>query len=99
MSQINVVLVHADRREDQTVTTGTKAWELFQESPEVIAARVDGMLRDLAYEVAEGDEVEPVAIDSPDGHDGFLLEAQQIARILEGFLDATTTDTKFGALT
>jgi threonyl-tRNA synthetase len=69
VSQINVVLVHADRREDQTVTTGTKAWELFQESPEVIAARVDGMLRDLAYEVAEGDEVEPVAIDSADGRD------------------------------
>ena len=69
MSQINVVLVHADRREDQAVTTGTKAWELFQESPEVIAARVDGMLRDLAHEVAEGDEVEPVAIDSPDGRD------------------------------
>ena len=30
MSEINVVLVHADAREDQTVTTGTKAWELFQ---------------------------------------------------------------------
>ena len=36
MSQINVVLVHAGAREDQTVTTGTKAWELFQETPEVI---------------------------------------------------------------
>jgi threonyl-tRNA synthetase len=69
VSQINVVLVHADRREDQTVTTGTKAWELFQDNPEVIAARVNGTLRDLAHEVAEGDEVEPVAIDSADGRD------------------------------
>ena len=28
-----------------------------------------GGLKDLAYELADGDEVEPVAIDSKDGHD------------------------------
>ncbi len=69
MSQINVVLVHPDAREDRTVATGTKAWELFQDTPEVIAARVGGALRDLAHELADGDEVEPVAIDSTDGRD------------------------------
>ena len=37
MSDINVLLVHADAREDRRVTTGTKAWELFSETPEVIA--------------------------------------------------------------
>ena len=35
----------------------------------MIAARVDGSLRDLAHELGDGDEVEPVAIDSPDGRD------------------------------
>jgi threonyl-tRNA synthetase len=69
VSQINVVLVHAGAREDQAVTEGTKAWELFQETPDVIAARVGGTLRDLAYELTEGDEIEPVAIDSADGRD------------------------------
>jgi threonyl-tRNA synthetase len=69
VSQINVVLVHAGAREEQTVTTGTKAWELFRETPEVIAARVDGELRDLAHELTEGAEVEGVAIDSTDGRD------------------------------
>jgi threonyl-tRNA synthetase len=69
VSDINVVLVHADAREDRTVTTGTKAWELFTETPEVIAARVDDVLRDLAHELHDGDEVEPVAIDSADGRD------------------------------
>ena len=29
VSEIKVVRVHADERQDQTVTTGTKAWELF----------------------------------------------------------------------
>ena len=69
MPDLNVVLVHADAREDRTVATGTKAWELFSENPDVIAARVAGTLRDLAHELADGDEIEPVAIDSTDGRD------------------------------
>ena len=69
MSDLKIVLVHADAREDRTVTTGTKAWELFADDTAVIAARVNGELKDLAYELADGDEVEGVAIDSADGHD------------------------------
>ncbi|WP_445255786.1 threonine--tRNA ligase [Nocardioides aurantiacus] len=74
MPDIKVVLVHADARQDQTVTAGTKAWELFRDDPDVIAARVTGAggepaLRDLATELADGDVVESVLIDSPDGHD------------------------------
>ncbi|MGZ4455081.1 MAG: threonine--tRNA ligase [Nocardioides sp.] len=69
MSDILVTLVHADAREEKTVTTGTKAWELFAEDPAVIAARVDGALKDLSYELASGDAVEGVAIDSADGRD------------------------------
>nr|WP_255355110.1 threonine--tRNA ligase [Marmoricola sp. Leaf446] len=56
------------------MTAGTKAWELFRDDPDVIAARVTGTdgeaaLRDLATELADGDVVEPVRIDSRDGHD------------------------------
>jgi threonyl-tRNA synthetase len=69
VSDLKIVLVHADAREERTVTTGTKAWELFAEDTAVIAARVDGELKDLSYELADGDEVEGVAIDSKDGHD------------------------------
>ncbi len=35
--------------------------------PAVIAARVNGQPRDLAWPLADGDTVEPVVIDSPDG--------------------------------
>nr|WP_179519594.1 threonine--tRNA ligase [Nocardioides perillae] len=70
---MSVVRVHADAREERTVTTGTKAWELFADDPEVIAARVtrdgESALRDLAHELADGDVVESVAIDSADGRD------------------------------
>lgn len=69
MSDIKVVVVSADARQDSTVTTGTKAWELFRDDAEVIAARVAGQLKDLSYELADGDEVEGVTIGSPDGLD------------------------------
>ena len=69
MPEIPVVRLHADAREERTVTTGTKAWELFAEDPDIIAARVEGQLKDLSYELAAGDVVEGVAIDSADGHD------------------------------
>lgn len=69
MPDLKIVLVHADAREDRTVTTGTKAWELFRDDDTVIAARVGGELKDLSYELRDGDEVEGVAIESKDGHD------------------------------
>jgi threonyl-tRNA synthetase len=62
------VVLEGDRAE-RTVTTGTRAWELFAEAPSVIAARVGGALKDLAYELEEGDVVEGVEIDSRDGRD------------------------------
>ena len=69
MSDLKIVLAHADAREDRTVTTGTKAWELFRDDDSIIAARVNGELKDLSYVLADGDVVEGVAIDSADGHD------------------------------
>ncbi|GAA1447634.1 threonine--tRNA ligase [Mycobacterium cookii] len=69
MPDIKVVRIHADQRAETTVTTGTKAWELFRDDADVVAARVAGQLKDLAYELADGDEVESVAVDSADGRD------------------------------
>jgi threonyl-tRNA synthetase len=69
VSEIKVTVVSADQRAERAVTTGTKAWELFAEEPTVIAARVAGELRDLAYELTDGDVVEPVTIGSADGRD------------------------------
>jgi len=69
VSDIQVVRIHADQRAETTVTTGTKAWELFRDDADVIAARVAGSLKDLSYELSDGDEVEGVAIDSADGRD------------------------------
>jgi threonyl-tRNA synthetase len=69
VSEIKVTVVHADERAERSVATGTKAWELFADDAAVIAARVGGDLKDLAHELADGDEVEAVAIDTADGRD------------------------------
>ncbi|HTW18357.1 MAG TPA: threonine--tRNA ligase [Nocardioides sp.] len=69
MSDIKVVLVTADAREDQATTAGTKAWQLFADDAEIIAARVNGDLKDLSYVLVDGDVVEGVAMASKDGHD------------------------------
>lgn len=44
-----------------------KAWEQFADQPEVIAARVNGDLKDLAHELMPDDDVVPIIIGSPDG--------------------------------
>jgi threonyl-tRNA synthetase len=69
VSHLSVTVLTADVAAEQQVTTGTKAWELFSDDRDVIAARIDGQLRDLATELIEGSTVEPVRIDSADGRD------------------------------
>lgn len=60
------VIVNDEGRE---VEPGTKAWQLFADTPDVVAARIDGDLKDLSTELVDGQVVEPVPIDSPDGLD------------------------------
>ncbi|MER7671593.1 threonine--tRNA ligase [Kitasatospora sp. NPDC096128] len=69
MTDVRVIINREPDREERVVTTGTTAAELFADDRSIIAARVGGQLKDLAYAVQDGDEVEPVAIDSKDGLD------------------------------
>ena len=64
-SQITVQVAGSE----QTVEQGTTAGQLFDGRREVVVARVEGELRDLAYVVQAGERVEPVTVDSPDGLD------------------------------
>ncbi|MFF4648763.1 threonine--tRNA ligase [Streptomyces sp. NPDC001380] len=67
MSDVRVTINREPDREERVVTTGTTAAELFTGDRAVVAARVNGALRDLAHVLADGDEVEPVAVTSEDG--------------------------------
>jgi threonyl-tRNA synthetase len=52
---------------EHVVEAGTTAGAILPPEPSVIAARVNGELRDLAYQLADGDDLEPVDIASGDG--------------------------------
>ncbi|MFD7169883.1 threonine--tRNA ligase [Streptomyces violascens] len=67
MSDVRVIIQRDSEREERVVTTGTTAAELFAGERTIVAARVAGELKDLAYEVQDGEEVEPVEISSEDG--------------------------------
>ncbi len=56
-----------ERSEQELGTTTTTGLELFADSRDVVALRRNGELVDLATELADGDEVEPVLVSSPDG--------------------------------
>jgi threonyl-tRNA synthetase len=65
--EFQVTVVQPAESGQRTVTTGAKAWELFSDDANVIAARVGGELVDLSHELSKEDVVEPVDIASPDG--------------------------------
>ncbi len=68
MSQIKIqVLDRQAQRSEREVTTGTSAGDLYAGDRDVVVARVNGQLRDLAWVLSDGDEVAPVTADSPDG--------------------------------
>ncbi|GAA2248125.1 MULTISPECIES: threonine--tRNA ligase [Kitasatospora] len=69
MTEVRVIINREPDREERVVTTGTTAADLFADDRSIIAARVAGQLKDLAYVVQDGEEVEPVAISSKDGLD------------------------------
>ncbi|MFF1677796.1 threonine--tRNA ligase [Streptomyces sp. NPDC058256] len=67
MSDVRVIIQRDSEREERVVTTGTTAADLFDGERTIVAARVGGELKDLAYAVQDGEEVEPVEISSEDG--------------------------------
>ncbi|WP_149827246.1 threonine--tRNA ligase [Streptomyces tailanensis] len=67
MSDVRVIIQRDSEREERVVTTGTTAADLFSGERTVVAARVAGELKDLAYEVKDGETVEGVEISSEDG--------------------------------
>jgi threonyl-tRNA synthetase len=61
------MLDRQSQRIEREVTTGTTAGDLYTGDADVVVARVNGQLRDLAWELREGDRVEPVVADSDEG--------------------------------
>jgi threonyl-tRNA synthetase len=67
VSDVQIVVRTEGRDERRTVATGTTAADLFGEDREIVVARVNDELRDLAHVLDDGDVVEPVGIGTEEG--------------------------------
>jgi threonyl-tRNA synthetase len=65
--QLRITLAGREHVTEAGTTAGAAFEEVLGSSPDVIAARVNGTLRDLAHVLADGDIAEPVSISSDDG--------------------------------
>ena len=79
--------------EQRSVAAGTTAAELVGGERDVVVARVNGELRDLAHLVADGDEVEAVRVDEPDG---LMVLRHSCAHVLAQAVQQVNPDAKLG---
>ncbi|MEO3935134.1 threonine--tRNA ligase [Dermatophilaceae bacterium Soc4.6] len=79
--------------DERSVEQGTTAGALFAGERRIVVARVNGDLVDLTHVLHEGDAVEPVAIDSPDGLDVLRHSA---AHVLAQAVQQVHPDAKLG---
>ena len=89
MSGVITIRRH-DNAEQVELTTTTTGLDLFGDDRTVVAMRVAGETLDLQRELHDGDEVEPVLIDSPEGlsivrHSAAHVTAQALQNL---FVDA-----------
>ena len=90
---VSITVVRPDSRETRVVETTTTGLDLFGADRTVVAMRVNGELRDLSRELTEGDEVEPVSIDSPDG---LNILRHSTGHVTAQAVQALYPDTKLG---
>lgn len=79
--------------DERSVDRGTTAADLFEGDRAVLVARINGELRDLAHEVAEGDVVEPVTAAEQDGLD---VLRHSTAHVLAQAVQQINPDAKLG---
>jgi threonyl-tRNA synthetase len=94
VSQIKIqVLDRQAQRTEREVTTGTIAGGLYEGDRDVVVARVNGELRDLAWVLSDGDVVEPVTADSPEGR---AVIRHSTAHVLAQAVQQAFPDAKLG---
>ncbi|MGB6021123.1 MAG: threonine--tRNA ligase [Ornithinimicrobium sp.] len=78
---------------DTMVDAGTTAADLFADDRRVVVCRVDAELRDLSHSLGEGEVIQAVTIDSPDG---LNVLRHSTAHVLAQAVQQTFPDAKLG---
>ncbi len=93
MSDLAIVLDRAPQRAERVVAAGTTATQVLGDDPKIVAARVNGELKDLAYVLVDGDVVAPVPVDSDDGR---AIVRHSCAHVLAQAVQDLFPDAKLG---
>lgn len=89
----SITILRLDDSEQRAVAETTTGLELFGSDRSIVAMRVNGELLDLANRLADGDQVEPVTIDSPDG---LYVVRHSAAHVAAQALQNVRSDAKLG---
>jgi threonyl-tRNA synthetase len=75
------------------IASDQRPTHLFSENPAIVVCKINGELRDLWSELSEGDQVESVAIDSPEG---LAVLRHSTAHVLAQAVQEVFPETKLG---
>ena len=93
MADLAISILAADGTREQGVTAGTTAMDVIGGDRSVVVARINGTLRDLGTELADGDVVEAVDVGSPEG---LAVLRHSTAHVLAQAVQDTFSDAKLG---
>ncbi len=93
MPELTVSVVTAEGAEQASVAAGTTAYDVVGGDRSVVVARINGELRDLATVLADGDAVEAVGVDTPEG---LAVLRHSTAHVLAQAVQDTFPEAKLG---
>ena len=93
MTDLAISILAADGTREQPVAQGTTAMDVVGGARNVVVARINGILRDLGTELADGDVVEAVDVSSPEG---LAVLRHSTAHVLAQAVQDTFSDAKLG---
>jgi hypothetical protein len=89
----SLTILRPEASQQRTVEETTTGLDLFGDDRTVVAMRVNGEVRDLARELADGDEVEPILISSDEG---LYIVRHSAAHVAAQALQNLRADAKLG---
>ena len=93
MADLAIAVVTAEVEESRSVPEGATAADVVGDGRRVVVARINGELRDLATILRDGDVVEDVGVDTPEG---LAVLRHSTAHVLAQAVQDTFADAKLG---
>ncbi|MFM7213218.1 MAG: TGS domain-containing protein, partial [Actinomycetota bacterium] len=93
MADLAISVVEPDGTSAQSVAPGTTALDAVGADRSIVVARINGEMRDLATPLQDGDTVEGIAVDTPEG---LAVLRHSTAHVLAQAVQDTFPEAKLG---